>query len=138
MSELKTKPTETPAAAVIAALPDERRRQDAEAILALMQGVTGQPPVVWGSGIIGFGIQHYAYASGHSGDWPPISFSPRKTAFTIYLIGGLDPHEERLARLGKYTRGKGCLYIKRLSDVDPAVLREIVEAAHQELLATSA
>jgi hypothetical protein len=137
VSELKTKPTDTPVADVVAALPDERKRQDAETLLALMQEITGQPPVMWGSGIIGFGTQHYRYDSGHSGDWPPIAFSPRKTAFTIYLIGGLDPHEERLTRLGKHTRSKGCLYIKRLSDVDIAVLREIVEASHREFVAAA-
>jgi hypothetical protein len=137
VSELKTKPTDTPVADVVAALPDERKRQDAEAIVELMQEITGQPPVLWGSSIIGFGSHHYVYPTGNSGDWPPIAFSPRKTAFTIYLMGELDPHEERLTRLGKHTRSKGCLYIKRLSDVDIAVLREIVEASHREFVAAA-
>jgi hypothetical protein len=128
MGELKTKPTDESVEAFLDAIPDDRKRQDSREIARLMEEITGEPPVLWGS-IVGFGNEHYVYASGHSGDWPPISFAPRKSAITLYLSGNLDDRREILSRLGKHTTGKGCIYIKRLSDVDPAVLRKLIETA---------
>ena len=138
MSELKTKPTTASVEEFIAALPDERNRQDCEVILRMMREVTGEPPVLWGSSIIGFGTMHYVYASGHSGDWAPIGFSPRKANFSLYFMCSLENLEDQLARLGKHSCGKSCLYIKRLGDIDLAVLREIIETAHKEYLEQSA
>jgi hypothetical protein len=139
MSELKTKPTEESVDAFIDALPDERKRADSRELVRLMSEVTGQPPVMWGS-IIGFGTQHYVYESGRSGDWPPVAFSPRKAANSLYLSmnGDLSKREEILSRLGKHTTGKGCIYVKKLSDVDPAVLRELIEWAHEANAETTA
>ncbi|MBB4948691.1 hypothetical protein F4556_004226 [Kitasatospora gansuensis] len=126
MAEPKTKPTATDPAAFLAAVPDERRA-DAEALYALMAEVTGVPAVMWGGSIVGFGRYHYRYASGRGGDWPPVGFSPRKQALTLYVAEGFEPHRDLLARLGPHTTGKGCLYVKRLAALDQAVLRELVE-----------
>ena len=138
MGELKTKPTDASVEEFIAALPDEQKRRDSEVILRMMQEVTGEPPVLWGSSIIGFGTMHYVYASGHSGDCAPIGFSPRKANISLYFMCNPDLFEDQLVRLGKYSRGKSCLYVKRLSDIDLAVLREMIETAHQDFLKQSA
>ncbi|KQV18506.1 MULTISPECIES: DUF1801 domain-containing protein [unclassified Kitasatospora] len=127
MAEPKTKPTAADPAAFLAAVPDERRRADAEALCALMAEVTGAPPVMWGSSIVGFGTYHYRGASGRSGDWPPVGFSPRKQALTLYVAEGFEPHQDLLARLGPHTTGKGCLYVKRLDALDETALRELIE-----------
>ena len=132
MSELKTKPTTASVDEFIAAVPDERKRDDSRVIVQMMQEVTGQPPVLWGTSIIGFGTMHYAYASGRTGDWPPIGFSPRKANISLYFMCDHSFLEDQLARLGKHSRGVSCIYIKRLSDVDVAVLREMIEIANQE------
>ncbi|MCC6790213.1 MAG: DUF1801 domain-containing protein [Thermomicrobiales bacterium] len=131
MGELKTKPTDASVDAFIDAISDERKRADSRELVRLMSEVTGQPPVMWGS-IIGFGSQHYRYASGQSGDWPPVAFAPRKAAISLhlYMNGDLAKRDEILTRLGRHTTGKGCIYIKRLSDVDPAALRELIEWSH--------
>jgi hypothetical protein len=129
MAELKTKPTDASVEAFLQSLPDERKRQDSFAILALLQEVTGESPRLWGSNIIGFGDYHYTYASGRTGDWFVTGFSPRKQNLTLYIIGGFEPHAELLGRLGKHKTGKGCLYINRLQDVDQAVLRALMAAA---------
>ena len=126
MAELKTKPTEDDVEAFLAAIPDERRRGDAHAVCALLARVTGEPAVMWGKAIVGFGQQHLRYDSGRELDWMVIGFSPRKASTTIYLADRLDAHADLLGRLGKYTIGAGCLYLKRLTDVDPAVLEELV------------
>ncbi|MGH2583789.1 MAG: DUF1801 domain-containing protein, partial [Dehalococcoidia bacterium] len=108
--------------------PDERRRADARQVCALMQEVTGEPPVLWGSSIVGFGSYHCRYASGHEGDAPLVGFAPRTQQLVLYLIGGFeDRHQATLARLGPHTTGKGCLYLKRLVDVDQDALRELID-----------
>ena len=91
-----------------------------------MEEVTGEKAVMWGDSIVGFGTYHYVYASGREGDWPVTGFAPRKQALTLYIMSGFDQYDELLARLGKHSTGKSCLYIKRLSDVDVDVLRELV------------
>jgi hypothetical protein len=94
-----------------------------------MTAATGAVPVMWGTNIVGFGAMHYRYASGREGDWFRVGFSPRKQALTIYLMDGIDRHTDRLERLGKHRVGKGCLYVKRLDDVDRIVLAGIIEAS---------
>ena len=85
----------------------------------MMQEITGEPPAMWGSSIVGFGTYHYRYASGHEGDSALASFSPRRQNLAIYLVGEFaDRHQAALARLGPHKTGKGCLYIRRLADVD--------------------
>lgn len=125
----KTQPTEVNPADFIAGMENEQKRKDAEWVLQMMQEVTGEPPQMWGPSIIGFGTYHYVYASGREGDWMLTGFSPRKAAISIYLMGGAGQEQERLDKLGKHKVGKSCLYIKRLSDVDTDVLREMVESS---------
>jgi hypothetical protein len=124
MAENKTKPTKVSVASYIAALPDEAKRADAKALVKMMQGATGEKPAMWGPSIVGFGSIHYVYESGREGDMPLIGFSPRKPALVIYGVARTS--EALLGKLGKHTTGKGCLYIKRLSDVDGSVLKAMI------------
>lgn len=112
----------------LAGVPDEQRRQDAQRLCAMMQQITGQPPVLWGTSIIGFGTYHYRYASGHEGDSPLASFAPRRQHLAIYLVGGFETrHRSVLAALGRHTTGKGCLYVRRLDDVDQQALGDLID-----------
>jgi hypothetical protein len=128
-TEAKTKPTDVSPAAFIAAIPDEKRRVDCAALAEIMREVTGQEPVMWGDSIVGYGRYAYKYASGRSGEWLTTGFSPRKDNLTLYFSYYLEEQAELLAKLGKHKTGKGCLYIKRLSDVDELVLRELIAKA---------
>ena len=132
MSEQKTKPTDVSVESFLAGVADERKRADAERLCQLMQTVTGEPPVMWGPSIVGFGSYHYRYASGHEGDWPVAGFSPRAKAITLYLCNDISQHQEVLDRLGKHKVGKGCLYITRLSNVDESVLEELIRTSVAE------
>jgi hypothetical protein len=129
MAELKTKPTRASADALIRGIPDDGRRKDCLALAAMMKRVTGAEATVWGSGIVGFGSYHYRYASGREGDWFEVGFAPRKANIAVYVMPSLDPFEEFLANLGAYKTGKGCLYIKRLADVDTDVLERLLAAS---------
>jgi hypothetical protein len=133
-AEPKTKPTPASAAEFIAAVEDPKRRADAEAACALMAEATGEPPVMWGPSIVGFGAYHYRYASGHEGDAPLVGFSPRKANLVFYLYCD-EGREDLLARLGKHKSGKGCVYVNRLSDVDPAVLKQMAIATAEQMRA---
>jgi len=126
MAENKTKPTEVSVATFIDALTDPAKRADAKALVKLMQSASGEKPKMWGPSIIGFGSIHYTYDSGHEGDMPMIAFSPRKAANVLYSMSGFAGAEALLAKLGKHTTGKGCLYIKKLADVDQKVLEALV------------
>ena len=126
MAENKTKATEVSVTAYIAALPEESRRADAKALVKLMQGATGEKPKMWGPSIIGFGSYHYVYESGREGDMPIVGFSPRKAATVIYGLRAAGEAESLLAKLGKHTTGKGCVYIKKLADVDQKVLSTLI------------
>jgi len=126
MADNKTKPTKLSVAAFIDALTDETRRADAKALVRLMQSATGERPKMWGPSIIGFGIYHYSYESGREGDMPLAGFSPRKAATVVYGITEFSESEVLLAKLGKHTTGRGCLYIKKLADVDQNVLETLV------------
>lgn len=124
MADSKTKPTKVSVASFLKTLTDEARRADAKALVKMMQNATGEKPRMWGSSIIGFGSDHYVYESGREGDTPLAGFSPRKAATVIYGMGLGD--SELLAKLGKHTTGKGCLYIKKLADVDRKALEALV------------
>ena len=126
MAEPKTRPTDADVGAFLDSVADERRRDDARTVCRLMQEVTGEEPVLWGTGIVGFGSVRLRYASGRELDWPVTGFSPRKTATTVYLMDGFEERSDLLARLGPHSTGRSCLHLKRLSDVDLAVLRELV------------
>jgi hypothetical protein len=129
MAENKTKPTKLSVAAFIDAITDEERRADAKALVKLMQKASGEKPTMWGPSIIGFGSHHYVYDSGREGDMPLIAFSPRKAATVFY---GLSDSEALLPKLGKHTRGKGCVYIKKLADVNQKVLETMAAKAIAE------
>jgi hypothetical protein len=102
----------------------------------MMEKLTGSKAKMWGSAIVGFGDAHYKYASGREGDWFPLGFSPRKSALTIYMMGGLD--EALLAKLGKHKRGMGCLYVGKLADVDLGILQKMMEVSLTQLSAITA
>src|SRR3954467_12158573 len=124
----------TPAAvdAFLEVVPDDRRRADAHILVELMRSVTGEPPVMWGPSIVGFGSYHYRYESGRTGDAPLAAFSPRKANLVVYLVGGFEDHDARLLeQLGPHTTGKACLYLKRLDDVDLDALRQLIERSMQ-------
>ena len=127
MAELKTKKHNASVTEFLNSVEDEKRRKDAKSVLKMMKEVTGEKPKMWGPSIIGFGDYHYKYASGREGDWFKVGFSPRKNALTLYIMTGFSRYDELMGKLGKYKTGKGCLYIKRLEDVDGEVLRKLVE-----------
>jgi hypothetical protein len=129
MSKNKTKPTEESVEDFLNAVEDERKRQDAFTILEMLKEITGLEPVMWGSSIVGFGTYHYKYESGREGDMVLAGFSPRKQNLTLYNMGNVPDYDALRANLGKHTVGGGCLYIKRLDDVDLAALRTLLEAS---------
>lgn len=134
MPDPRTTPAEFDPATFVAALEPAARRSDAEALLALFGRVSGEVPRIWGSSIVGYGSYHYRYASGREGDAPRIGFSSRKAKHVLYLLGcgeddARDVFEPLLARLGKYTRGVGCLYVNKLADADMGVLEEVVRTS---------
>jgi hypothetical protein len=126
MADNKTKPTKLSVAAFIDAITDTTKRADAKALVKLMQNAAGEKPKMWGPSIIGFGCYHYKYDSGREGDMPLIGFSPRKTANVLYGMIGSSGSDALLPKLGKHSTGKGCLYIKKLADVDQQVLKAMV------------
>jgi hypothetical protein len=137
MAELKTKPTDQDVEQFLNSIPDERQRRDCFTLLELMRDASGEEPKMWGDSIVGFGSLHYSYASGRTGDWFVTGFSPRKQNLTLYISGGFARHEALLEQLGKHSLGKGCLYIKRLEDVDTAALDDLVRRSLVETPATS-
>ena len=128
--ENKTQPTAVSVAEFLQALPKPQQREDSLALDAMMRKVTGYEPILWGK-IVGYGRFDYRYPTGRSGKWFGLGFAPRATELSIYLSlgGGEEPFSEILARLGKYKMGAGCLYLKRLSDVDLTVLAELLTEA---------
>lgn len=137
MAELKTKANDASVEAFLNGIADERKRQDALTILQLMGEVTGEAPKMWGESIVGFGSYHYKYASGREADWMLTGFSPRKQNLTLYIMAGFAQYDELLARLGKHSTGSSCLYIKKLQDIDLAVLRELVSQSVAHMKATN-
>jgi len=128
MAELKTKKTKASVPAFLDGL-DPAVRKDCRTLVGLMEAATGAKAKMWGTSIVGFGDFHHKSESGREGDWFVMGFSPRKNALTLYLLGGLDRFEKDLEKLGKHKRGGGCLYIKKLEDVNAGVLRKIVKTA---------
>ncbi len=129
MAETKTRPTDASVDAFLDGVAHPVRRADGQAVRAMMERVTGEPAVMWGPSIVGFGSYHYRYASGHEGDMCRVGFSPRSAKLVLY-VGGFPEYEEMLAKLGKHKTSKACLYINKLADVDPAVLEEIVRRSY--------
>ncbi|WP_292065715.1 DUF1801 domain-containing protein [Brevundimonas sp. UBA7664] len=127
--EAKTRPTEISVADFIAAVENPKRRADAEALCALFEAISGEPPKMWGPSIIGFGSYHYRYASGHEGDAPRLGFSPRKAQTVVYVMSGFKGQEEMIARIGKVKTSVSCMYVNRLDQIDLGVLREMAVAS---------
>lgn len=129
MAEAKTRPTSQSVAKFIKGQPDPQRREDCSTIARLMSEATGAEPQMWGSSIVGFGTRPIKYAGGREADWPIMGFSPRKQNLTLYigLRDEFDP--ELMAKLGKHSMGKGCLYIKRLSDVHMPTLKKLIKTS---------
>ncbi len=118
----KTVPTDVPVADFIAAVENPTRRADAEVVQTMLAEVTGEPAVMWGPSIVGYG----SYRS-PTGDWPIIGFSPRKAELVLYVLGDIPGQDELLAKLGKHRTGSACLYVNKLADIDMAVLRELTK-----------
>lgn len=133
MADNKMRPTDADADAWIAAVEPPARREEARRVDAWMREISGLPPVMWGSSIVGYGSCHYRYETGREGDMPRLSFSPRKGAFTLYLMPGFDGVAELLAKLGPHETAVSCLYLKKLDKVDADVLREILARTWAEM-----
>ena len=125
-ARLKTSRNDASVDAFLASLDDTERVADCRAVMEIMTRVTGEPPVMWGPSIVGFGQCHLRYESGRELDWMLTGVSPRKQALSVYVMSGFDPHRALLDRLGRFRTGKSCLYVKRLGDVDLGVLEALV------------
>ena len=136
MAELKTKATSASVSAFLKKIPDPQRREDTVAVADMMRKVTKKEPKMWGTSIVGFGSYHYKYASGREGDWFAMGVSPRKDALTLYICAGFHRYPDLMEKLGKYKSGQSCLYLKKLSDVDPSVLKQLMSRALKDGLPT--
>lgn len=133
MAENKTKPSPRRVASYLAEIEDPERQADCKTIAALMEELTSSKPKMWGESIVGFGDYRYKYASGREGDWFLAGFSNRKQSISLYIMGYLEYYTEILEELGKHKHGKGCLYIKKLSDVDLDVLKTLISTSIERL-----
>ncbi len=127
MAENKTRMTDSSVEEFLQSVSDEQKRRDSKTLVKLMREVTGEPPKMWGTSMVGFGSYHYKYDSGREGDYFLTGFAPRKQALTLYIMSGFTGHDELMEKLGKHSTGKSCLYVKTLADVDQGVLRKLVE-----------
>lgn len=130
MTDLKTRPGKSSVKKFIESVEHSTRQSDAFTLLEMMEKITGEKPVMWGSSIIGFGSYQYKYASGREGDWLRIGFSPRKSSMSLYIMDGFSQYQSLLQKLGKHKTGKSCLYINKLADVDLEVLREMINLSY--------
>lgn len=126
MSANKTVANDASVVAFLDSVEDERKRADSHEMIELMRTITGDEPRLWGGSMVGFGSYHYRYDSGREGDFFVTGFSPRKSAFSVYIMPGFDGYAEQLKRLGPHRTGKSCLYLKNLEAVDREVLAEII------------
>ncbi len=136
MADIKTKVNDASVEDFLNAVENGKKRADSFRILEMMAEVTGEPPRMWGTSIVGFGSYHYRYESGREGDMPLVGFSPRKQNLTLYITSDFDRYAGLLGRLGKFKTSKACLYLNRLEDVDLAVLRELVAASVADMRRT--
>ena len=129
MAELKTKVNEGSVKKFLDSIEDEAKRKDSYLLFKMMEKATKDEARMWGDSIVGFGDYHYVGKSGREGDWFLAGLSPRKQNLTLYMLGGWEQYDELLAKLGKHSLGKGCLYIKRLDDVNMPVLNKLIVEA---------
>lgn len=132
MSEAKTRPTDTPLQSYLDGIADPQRRSDCAQLATVMQRLSGCPPVLWGGSIVGFGSYRYRYDSGREGEFCVVGFSSRRDSISLYLLAGFDGAAALLQQLGKHKTGKACLYIKRLADVQPTVLEQLIQSSIDE------
>lgn len=137
MAQLKTRPRGGGVTEFINAIPDPERRRECRTLARIMGQITKQRPKMWGPSIVGFGSYHYRYESGREGDWFLTGFSPRKQALTLYIMAGFGNYDTLLRKLGSHKTGKSCLYLKRLADVDLAVLKQLIRQSVQHMARTS-
>lgn len=133
MAELKTKPTKASVTAFVNSIEDPAKRRDVKKIAAMMRRATGKRPKMWGPSMVGYGLYEYRYPTGNSGEWLITGYAPRKQALTVYIMCGFGPFQSLMKKLGKYKTGKSCLYIKKLEDVDEAVLEELITRSVEEI-----
>jgi hypothetical protein len=134
MAELKTKATKQLAVEFLSTVEPEEKKRDSLLLLEMMEKITGEKPVMWGTSIVGFGSYHYkSERSSQEGDWPLIGFSPRKQNLTLYLISGFKNNQDLLRRLGKHKTSVGYLYIRRLSDIDKSILAKLIEKSFKHM-----
>lgn len=132
----KNKTTETNESIVDfinAFVEDETKKKDAFELVKIMQEVSHFEPKMWGPSIIGFGSYHYKYASGHEGDAPLVAFSPRKAAISLYVYTAHEDRDELLTKLGKHKPSKGCIYVKKIADIDVGVLKNMIALSLENL-----
>ena len=134
---MKTTPNQKSVTKFLKSVENDRRREDGLEVLKLFEEVTGMEPQMWGDSIVGFGSYHYKYASGREGDWMLTGFSPRKQNLTLYIMDGFDEYDKLLAKLGKHKLGKSCLYINKLEDVDPEVLKQLIKKSVEHMQKTN-
>lgn len=132
---IKTQPTKQSVVAFIKSVDNETRKKDAKVLLNLFKEVTGEKPLMWGDSIIGFGRYPYQTSAGPQGDWFYLGFSPRKAALSLYLTCDLDQFEDLLKDLGPHKRGRGCLYVKKLEDIDMKVLKKLLKVGLKSMKA---
>lgn len=130
--EPKTKMTEVDPRAWLETVTPPRRREEGLRLLEMMETATGEQARMWGDSMVGFGTQRYAYASGHSGNWFRIGFSPRKSALTLYILNGYEGDEPLLKQLGKHRRSVACLYVNKLADIRLDILAQLIEKAWRQ------
>ena len=138
MAEPKTKVNDADVIEFLNSVENEQRRNDAFEALALMQEVMGEEPKMWGPSIVGFGTYSYKYASGREGEWMLTGFSPRKTSLTLYIMAGFEQYDDLMSKLGKHKTGKSCLYVKKMSDIDTDVLKQLVRQSADHVAKTNA
>lgn len=131
MAKNKTTETQNNVSEYLAAISDEKKRNDCKVIIDIMTQQSGFDPKMWGTSIVGFGSYHYKYESGHEGDAPLIGFSSRANAITLYLGSSFHERDELLSKFGKHKVGKGCIYINRLDDIDENVLTQMIKNAFE-------
>lgn len=133
MSEIKTHVSDASVEDFLNAVEGEVKKADSFKILAIYKAATGETPKMWGTSIIGFGQYHYkSERSTQEGDWPLAAFSPRKQNVTLYIMVGMGDYDDLLSKLGKHKTSKACLYINKLSDVDEAVLKQLIKRSYED------
>ena len=133
MAELKTKASKASVTEFLNNVDDKQKRADCKKIGKMMRDATGNRARMWGASIVGYGEYDYTYKSGHSGTWPITGYSPRAQNISVYIMAGFKKFDPLMKKLGKYKTGKSCLYIKRLEDVDQAVLARLIRESVREM-----